>query len=222
MNILIVAATELELNAIRKLNLAQDSYINLSNSHISYLCTGVGIPAAMFSIATYIANNPIDFCINIGIAGSLNPNIKIGQLCSIENDIFGDLGAESADGKLLDLYDLDLLKLNDTSFVIGKLFNKNAAILPEIVCVNASTVQKVLGTSESIERFLLKYPDTDIETMESATIAYACIKNNIPFYCLRSISNKVEARNRATWNIELALQNLSTCMPSLIKKIIEI
>lgn len=222
MNILIVAATELELNAVRELNLEQESNFKQSKLNIGYLCTGVGIPAAMFSIATSIASNPIDFCINIGIAGSFNPAIKIGQLCSIKNDIFGDLGAESADGKLLDLYDLELLKCDDLPFVAGKLFNKNASILPEILCVNASTVQKALGTSESIERFLLKYPDTDIETMESATIAFACLKYNIPFYCLRSISNKVEVRNKDSWNIKLALKNLSASMPSLIKKIIQI
>lgn len=222
MNILIVAATELELNVVSKLNFEEDEFIRQSNINISYLCSGVGIPAAMFSIATYITKNSPNFCINIGIAGSFNPDIKIGQLCSIENDIFGDLGAETSDGELLDLYDLDLLKLNDSPFENGILYNKNAAILPEILCVKASTVQKALGTTESIKRFLLKYPETDIETMESATIAYACIKNNIPFYCLRSISNKVEARNREAWNIELALQNLSNCMHRLIKKITEI
>jgi futalosine hydrolase len=49
----------------------------------------------------------------------------------------------------------------------------------------------------------------DIETMEGATFFYICSRENIPFLAVRAISNRVEKRNRESWNIALALDNLS-------------
>ena len=55
----------------------------------------------------------------------------------------------------------------------------------------------------------------DIETMEGASFFYICARENIPFFAVRAISNRIETRNRDKWNIPLALEMLS-------KKLVEI
>jgi futalosine hydrolase len=45
--------------------------------------------------------------------------------------------------------------------------------------------------------------------MEGAAFFYVCSKENIPFLALRAVSNRVEPRDKAKWNIPLALKNLS-------------
>jgi futalosine hydrolase len=59
---------------------------------------------------------------------------------------------------------------------------------------------------------LVRRFDPDIETMEGASFFYICRRESIPFFAVRSISNRVERRNRASWNIPLALENLSVRM----------
>jgi futalosine hydrolase len=56
---------------------------------------------------------------------------------------------------------------------------------------------------------ILKRYHPDIETMEGAAFFYVCSKENIPFLALRAVSNRVEPRDKAKWNIPLALKNLS-------------
>ncbi|MNV96073.1 hypothetical protein D3C71_1910350 [compost metagenome] len=43
--------------------------------------------------------------------------------------------------------------------------------------------------------------------MEGAAVFYAADKMTIPVIEIRGISNYVERRNRATWNIPLAIMN---------------
>jgi futalosine hydrolase len=45
--------------------------------------------------------------------------------------------------------------------------------------------------------------------MEGAAFFYVCSKEKIPFLALRSVSNRVEPRDKEKWNIHLALDNLS-------------
>jgi futalosine hydrolase len=48
--------------------------------------------------------------------------------------------------------------------------------------------------------------------MESAAFFYVCLSQKVPFAALRAISNKVEVRNKAAWNIPQAVQNLETAI----------
>jgi futalosine hydrolase len=45
--------------------------------------------------------------------------------------------------------------------------------------------------------------------MEGVTFFYICSGGKLPFLALRSISNRVEPRNKDKWDIPLALNNLS-------------
>jgi futalosine hydrolase len=74
--------------------------------------------------------------------------------------------------------------------------------------VQAVTVNSATGSETTRERLLNKY-NPDIETMEGATFFYICSRGKLPFMALRSISNRVELRNKDKWNIPLALSNLS-------------
>ncbi|MCB0664545.1 MAG: hypothetical protein KDC80_01930, partial [Saprospiraceae bacterium] len=79
------------------------------------------------------------------------------------------------------------------------------------------TVNKVHGNDESIERIKEKF-NPDIETMEGAAFYYSCHLMHQPCVQIRSISNKVERRNRENWNIPLALKNLTDQLFYLLTK----
>jgi futalosine hydrolase len=45
--------------------------------------------------------------------------------------------------------------------------------------------------------------------MEGAAVFYACEQEGMPCAQIRAISNYVERRNKASWQVDLALKNLN-------------
>ena len=48
----------------------------------------------------------------------------------------------------------------------------------------------------------------DVESMEGAAFMYACLTFGQPFAQVRAVSNVVERRNRAAWNLPEAIRAL--------------
>ena len=74
------------------------------------------------------------------------------------------------------------------------------------------------GNKHSINALIEKF-GADIETMEGAAVFYVCLMERIPFCEIRSISNYVEERNVANWNIPLAIENLGKILITFIKSL---
>ena len=74
--------------------------------------------------------------------------------------------------------------------------------------VRAITLNTATGSEITREKLLKKF-NPDIETMEGATFFYICSRENIPFLAMRAISNRVGARNKNNWKIDLAIKNLT-------------
>ena len=148
----------------------------------------------------------IDVAFNLGIAGAYSRELHIGAVVHVAKDRFGDLGVEEANGSFTDLFELGLVESDSAPFSNGQLVNPNDFDL--IPSVNGNTVNTVNGSAKSIEAITTKY-EMDVETMEGAAFAFACLQTNTPFYQIRAISNYVEPRNRDNWNLPLAIDNLN-------------
>ena len=51
--------------------------------------------------------------------------------------------------------------------------------------------------------------------MEGTAFFYACLLEQIPFLEIRAISNRVEARNRANWDIPLVIAHLNEVLTEI-------
>ena len=213
MNILVVAATIFEIAPLT--GLLEEHYEQIEkfhfrqgNKNIYILITGVGMTATAFALGSVLGNEDfIDVAFNLGIAGAYNRVLKIGDVVYVSNEQFGDIGVEEANGDFVDLFELGLQKREEFPFQNGKMVNPltNFDLLPS---VSGLTVNKVSGTSQTISAMTEKY-NADIETMEGAGFFYACLQAKIRFFEIRAISNYVEPRNRANWNLPLAIDNLN-------------
>src|SRR5580692_8781989 len=83
MRILVVAATEAEVRNL------------ISKSEI--LITGVGMVATAFALGRHLSVNQYDLAVNLGIAGSFDRNIALGEVVEIAEDQFSELGAEDGE-----------------------------------------------------------------------------------------------------------------------------
>lgn len=198
MKILIVAATEKEitpfLKKIQSLKIKPD-----------ILITGVGMVATAFQLAKVFSEKKYDAAINIGICGSFNKSIEIGEVVNITEDIFSEFGAEDGDD-FLKLPDMKLADKKDMFLIPVKKFT--LSVLKEFRKVKGITVNTVHGNKKSISKVISLY-QPDVESMEGAAFFYACNQFNIPALQLRAVSNYVERRNTKNWNIALAVKNIN-------------
>jgi futalosine hydrolase len=178
---------------------------------LSILVTGVGGISTAWAMKQWLSNNSLpDLAINAGIAGSYSDEIKNGDVVMAVTDCFADMGIESGD-RIITLAEAGLMDPDSFPFEGGviKSENKFTGMAGKILRkVKAITVNTCSGSGATIERLKHRF-NPEIETMEGATFFYICARERIPFLSVRAISNKVEPRNRESWDIETALENLA-------------
>ncbi len=219
MKILIVSATNFEMHPLLNqmgVGSSAEHFISLKykNSEIDILITGMGMVPTAYYVGKKL-NASYDFALNTGICGSFNANLEIGDVVNITSDCFSELGAEDGDTFLT----LDELNLKGAPTVINNgshsrrdFFSKHLIeLLPK---VNGITVNTVHGNENSIEKAVHKFHPI-VESMEGAAFMFACEQERVPYAQIRAVSNYVERRNKESWNIPLAIENLN-------KKVLEI
>ena len=184
MKILIVVATKQEIQAN-----------NFTNSDI--LITGAGMVNTTFMLTKALSSNSYDLVINMGIAGSFSKSINIGDVVEVTQDIFSEMGAESAN-QFLSPHDIDLDL--DVSF--------QSVQQTKLKAVQAITVNTIHGNNSSIENIKQRL-NPDIESMEGAAVMMVCQQFEIKCVQFRGISNFIDERNKENWNISLAISNLN-------------
>lgn len=215
MNILIVSATYIEIEALllqldfeRKVNQKLNSYI-YKNHHIDVLITGIGMTSTAYWLGKTLNSKIYDVAINLGIAGSFDENLSIGTTVEVNSDRISKLGAEDGES-FLSLVDMGLIVDEDYILNHGEmkntipLINKVIDSLPK---VSSLTVNTAHGDEISIQKIKSLY-NPQVESMEGAAFFYACLFEGITCSQIRTISNKVEKRNRDNWDIPLAVKNL--------------
>jgi futalosine hydrolase len=224
MKLLLVAATEFELLPL--LAYLKKNFKNKDNRRffsqqidLHVLVTGVGPVAAAFALGTVLAQQQFDWALNLGIAGAFNRDFALGDVFQVVNDRFADVGVEEADGQFTDVFELELMDWNQAPFINGKLYapDTEASFLPQ---ASALTVSKVHGTVESIAKITAKYT-ADLETMEGAAFYYACLQHQLPCLQVRAVSNYVEPRNRAGWEVPLAIERLNAVGVKIVEALVE-
>lgn len=175
---------------------------------IQVLVSGVGMMSTAFSLATILSSGRFDYALQAGIAGSFTTELQLGDVVGVQSEQYGDLGAEDH-SDYIDIFDLGFLDKNIFPFTQGKLINAAPLFLGAIKpLVNALSVNTVSGNSDSIDQRKGRY-NCAIESMEGIAFHYACLYHKIPFLQVRAISNYVTPRNKAEWQLKLAIDNLN-------------
>ena len=100
MNVLIVAATKLEITSDKI-------------SNLPILITGVGMLNTAINLTKELNNNDYDLVINMGVAGCFSDEIRIGEVVEVVEDCFSEIGFE--DGESFSEFS-DFKNLNELSF----------------------------------------------------------------------------------------------------------
>lgn len=218
MNILLVAATYLEIKPFLDhlgFRNEQGFYSTATDrfNTLDVLITGVGMVSTTYKLTKQLSKSSYHLVINAGIAGAFDSKLMIGDAVLVTSDCFAELGAESPEGFI----PFDQLKFNAPYKVTAnsRFLIKCWEHLPK---VSGITVNKVHGQLDAIVATEIQF-SPDVESMEGAAVLAVCLAENIDCYQLRTISNRVEPRNTANWNIGLAIQYLNQFLIDLLDEI---
>ena len=207
MNVIIVAATQFEIEFFLKENIDAD-----------ILITGVGIPTTIFHLTKKLLEKKYDLALQAGIAGTFNDHFKLAEVVAVKEDTFADLGIEE-NGKLYSLFEKGFVNENDFPYCNGSLLNNNP-ILEKInfPLAKGITVNKI-GDSDFQNKMIKEKYLPDVESMEGAAFHYVCLQQKINFLQIRSISNFVGERDKLKWKLYEAIENLNTELLNIIEKL---
>jgi len=192
MKVLIVAATEFEV-------------ISKEIRDCPVLITGVGMVNTAIQLTKSLIDTQYELVLNMGIAGSFSNDILIGDVVEVVEDNFSEVGYEEQN-KFSKFSDFNIKTLYE---VEGKTSLKK---------VKGITVNKVHGRLDTINEIKNRI-DVDIETMEGASIFQLSEEFNIPCLQIRAISNMVGIRDKDTWDIQLAVENLNLEVEKILHKL---
>ncbi len=201
MNILVIAATKIELEwAKKKLK---------NNTDIQFMEAGIGVLATCFNLMKAIMLTKPNLIIQIGIAGSLDKNIKLGSTFYVKQDTIADLGVwENKQWKsLADLHLISAKQLvyeNESLTSKNKVF-QNFSLNEKITLANGITVNQI----STNKKFIAQNQKAIIESMEGAALHFVCNNLQLPYLQIRSVSNYVGERNKVKWKIKEAIQNVN-------------
>lgn len=209
-NILVVAATAKEINPFIELNRTG----GLTNSDI--LISGIGLTATTYHLAKQLALKKYDLVIQAGVAGSFDLRIPLGAVVAVKQDTIADQSVVELQ-KLKTLFDLKLVPQDQYPYKRGWLINPNKEVLKKIKLkiVKGISVNQI-STSKQMIKFYRNVFDPATESMEGAALHYVCLRENVPFLQIRSISNYIGERNKKKWNMMASINNLNNSLVTII------
>lgn len=214
MKILVTAATGAEIALSIKHIAAsvreEKPMVFRTNGHeIVFAVTGVGMVATAYHLTRLLAAAKYDLVIQVGIAGSFDRNIPLGDTCLVRSDRFADMGAEDGE-TYIDVFDLGLADANERPFTDKILVNPYSEdqLGTGLKEVKAITMNTVTGHEATAKRLDGTY-GCELESMEGAAFHYVCLQEQVMFAQVRAVSNYTERRNRSGWRIDEALVNLN-------------
>lgn len=211
MNILVTAPTEMELAP----------FIASNNKLATYFITGVGGPATIYNLQKKLLETNYDLVIQVGICGSFKPEkYQIGEVLLIEKDIFGDLGIIE-NNEFMSMAEMRFVTETEKDFKNGWMENENPLFYKLSTRKATAISMNTITDDKAHETIFSKKYGPDLESMEGAAFHYVCLQEKIPFLQLRAVSNAVGERDKTTWRMVEAIENLNNTLIHMLPEIIK-
>lgn len=186
----------------------------INNKNYVLVKCGVGKVNAARTTQILIDNFNIESIINVGVAGGLNNNIKIGDIVIGEKLVQHDFDITA--------FGYEKGHISET----GRFFESDKSLIEKCKKVKIENVEIILGTIASgdifctdikmKEKIRTKF-NSDCVEMEGASIAQTAYLCNVPFIVIRSISDIPNGNNQIDYDefVEKAAKNCAKFIEQL-------
>ena len=184
-----------------------------SAGDVVIMAGGIGMAAAAAATAYALGRESFDAVISMGIGGGFDGRASTGDVVVATTSVACQLGADSPDGFQtfgeLGLLDTGIATGARTDLVAERLGARTGRIL---------TVSTVTGTDERALEYAARW-DPAAEAMEGWGV-WSTVQplGTVVPYEIRTISNRVGRRDRASWDIAGALDALSAATVTLFEE----
>ena len=226
--ILIVAAMQEELNSFKQFGdniIEKNVYgidvveLTIDDTSVVLSLSGIGKINATYTTTTLLNQYPIELVINIGSAGGLQSNQKVGDLVVADiikqHDLYFGEDTYERDNSSYYVYpDVDLIK---KAQIVGSKLGIRMHV-GEIV----SGDQFITHEGADLKRINTYFKDAMCVEMESSAIGGVCNRRGVPFIVLRSLSDvPIKGDNELEFDtyLVLASKNSAQFTYEFIKKI---
>jgi len=215
MNIAVIAATEKEILPLIHYWQHCDKAI-FKHCMLSFHAVGIGMLATSHYLHKIIQAEKPNFLLQIGIAGSFDKGIEMGESFVIQKEYLGDEGVWE-NGVFMDGFDMGFKLPNTPPFIQKALVNSELApyIAAGFSVADGITVNTITTNVEKANFLKNKY-QVQLESMEGAALHFVALQQGIPFVQIRGVSNYVTERNKANWSIPLAIENANKLAINLL------
>ncbi len=195
----------------------------IANHEVVADVIGVGPIAAALRMGALLERLPrAQGVINLGICGSFDlDRLPLGSVCVADAEIWPEYGVRGAAGESPEPFGFQMLPevtldppnrldLNPTAAAAAM----GLALPAEWATGPSLTVAGVSGDKVRAGQLHDRY-QAATENMEGFSLALAARSKGLPFLEIRTVSNQVGARDKASWNFKAALRALATILPTL-------
>jgi futalosine hydrolase len=181
---------------------------------VDLLVGGVGVAAAAATTSAALAGGTYNLVVSAGIAGGFVP-VALGATVVATAVVQADLGAEDG-AAFLPLSALGLgQERRDLDPAVVRLLLERLRSASDVVTGAVLTVSTVTGSTATAAARLDRCPDAVAEAMEGAGVLAAALRHGVAFAEIRTISNAVGPRDRASWRIQPALSALGPAVAAI-------
>ncbi len=192
--------------------------VEVSGLEINLLHTGIGMVNTAWHLGKVLPGRLApELALQFGIAGAFPSGPDLLEVVELHQDCFAELGAESPEG-FIPLQEMGFSNFDLHGESVYNIVRQPRPALPGKRQCKAITVSRVSGKADSIAA-MEQIWSPEVETMEGAAFFQACLMEGIPFRALRTISNRVEPRNRAAWKMKEAIEVMQSELLFLLKQL---
>ena len=191
--------------------------VNYNGLDIVIAYSKIGKVFASLTASTMIEKFGCDTLLFSGVAGGINPKLKIGDLIIADK---------------LCQHDLDITAFGHPNGYVpgGKVFVETTKSLREVAIkvANENNIKVIEGTiatgdqfvhSNERKQFIEKTFNADALEMEGASVAVVCDALNVPFFILRAISDS--ANGEANFDFDEFLNSSAKISSNYLVKIVD-
>ncbi|MER3537188.1 MAG: futalosine hydrolase [Thermus sp.] len=183
-----------------------------------YLETGVGKVNTALTLALWAAENPVERALLFGIAGAYEGSgLDLGEAVLVGEEVEADLGLEAGLKPLgFPAWEEEGVRYYNR-FPLDPFLTEGLARTWGLKVVVGLTRDRISETPTEA-RLLSKRWGGQVESMEGAAFARACLALGVPGAELRAVSNLAGIRDKRAWRVGKALGALEAALLSLLQK----
>lgn len=165
----------------------------LGNNEVVVVQSGIGKVNAAICTQILIDDFKVTHIINVGVAGSLNNTLDIGDIVISVDAVQHDFTVEEIGFRKGEIPFTGLVAFSADEVLRKKAVEAVQASLPSISVIEGRICSgdQFISSNETKARIINEFSGDCVE-MEGAAVAQVCYLNNIPFVILRAISDKAD------------------------------